>query len=38
MYGIRIWKPALSVRLYFPKRSTTYAFCCGTTMAVFENV
>src|SRR5690606_15386832 len=36
MNGIRIWKPADSVRLYLPNTSTTYALCCGTTMAVFE--
>src|SRR5215468_10853239 len=29
-----MWKPAWSVRLYLPRLSTTYAFCCGTTIAV----
>src|SRR5512139_2644806 len=35
MNGTKMWKPAPSVALYLPSRSTTYAFCCGTTTAVF---
>src|SRR5688572_1025437 len=35
MNGTSTWKPAGSVPRYFPRRSMTYAFCCGTTTAVF---
>src|SRR5206468_1541701 len=34
MNGRRMWKPAPSVPVYLPRRSTTYALCCGTTTAV----
>ena len=34
MNGTRIWKPADSVRLYFPSSSTMNALCCGTTIKV----
>src|SRR5882672_2324805 len=33
--GIRMWKPGSSVPANLPRRSTTNAFCCGTTTAVF---
>src|SRR5215210_2376731 len=36
--GRRIWKPAPMVPLYLPSRSTTYAFCCGTTTAVLARM
>src|SRR3954452_22705036 len=31
-----MWKPALSVAEYLPRRSTIHAFCCGTTRATRE--
>ena len=31
-----MWKPALSVAWYRPRRSTTNALCCGTTTAVLN--
>src|SRR5262245_42557983 len=34
---MRMWNPASRVLLYFPSRSTMYALCCGTTMAVRMN-
>src|SRR5688572_22019103 len=34
MNGTRMWNPALRTPLYRPKRSTTYALCCGTTIVV----
>src|SRR5260221_10751145 len=33
--GIRMWNPGSSVPANLPRRSTTNAFCCGTTTAVF---
>src|SRR5262245_26132817 len=32
-----MWKPASSTPVKRPSRSTTYAFCCGTTIAVLKN-
>ena len=37
MNGTRMWKPALSVLLYLPSRSTMKALCCGTTIAVLTS-
>src|SRR5262245_20442548 len=37
MNGKRMWNPACSVLLYLPRRSTMYALCCGTTIAVLSN-
>src|SRR5215208_244188 len=34
MNGNRTWKPASRTAWNFPSRSTTKAFCCGTTTAV----
>ena len=37
MNGTRMWKPAWSVLLYLPSRSTMKALCCGTTIAVLNS-
>jgi hypothetical protein len=34
--GIRIWKPAVNVALYFPSRSTMTAVRCGITLTIDE--
>src|SRR5215218_9158050 len=33
MKGIRMFRPGVSVPWYLPRRSTTQAFCCGTTLS-----
>ena len=32
MKGTKKFRPGASVAWYLPKRSTTQAFCCGTTL------